>query len=153
MRIRVFWGATLSGGVSRSPPLEGSLSPSPSSVINSSWVYYRWRWKLQPHGVTFQKTRILRILCYFPKLYSNTVLIWEAHLCTTHTRLHTHFPYFKTSVHPADDEYPQRTLHEGPRFVCMQTDSLVTPTQKRKVHPRTGHEGPQGSRSIALLFL
>ena len=24
---------------------------------------------------------------------------------------------------------------------------------KRKVHPRTGHEGPEGSRGVALLFL
>jgi len=40
---------------------------------------------------------------------------------------------------------------------CWQTLQLVTaPVKvkvKRKVHPRTSHEGPEGSRCIALLFL
>ena len=42
----------------------------------------------------------------------------------------------------------------------LRTDSFPSgfPTKilckgKSKVHPRTGHEGPEGSRCIALLFL
>jgi hypothetical protein len=30
---------------------------------------------------------------------------------------------------------------------------LETYVKKSKGHPRTGHEGPEGSRGIALLFL
>jgi hypothetical protein len=43
---------------------------------------------------------------------------------------------------------------------CQQDEALLTlPTVakcseiKGKVYPRKGHEGPEGSRSIALLFL
>jgi len=47
-------------------------------------------------------------------------------------------------------------IHIGPSTevsTLLSGTNLSLGLNKGKVHPRTGHEGPGGSRDIALLFL